>query len=93
MTFVPTISAESALGPQYEGANKVETWDATAAASDSGPQTIQSRHLTKVTDYAVQFFNGTGPSSVLMTGASLLLYLPGTTSATRYHVKLMGRFA
>lgn len=91
--FVATLSPESALQPQYEGANKVERWNATAAASDSGPATIQARYLTKVTDFEVEVFNGTGPSSYEMSGNSLVLTLPGTTTATLYRIALKGRYA
>lgn len=93
MAFVATLTPESALQPQYEGANKVEHWDATAGAADTGPVTVTARYLTKVTDFELEFYGGTGPLSTLMTANMLLLYLPGTTTATTYRITLKGRYA
>ncbi len=95
MTFVPTIDPQDKLAPDYAGTRRVERWTATAAASDIGPQTITARHLQKIDDFIIDAFGGTVPSSAAVVpagGNKLLLYLPGTTSATTYRIKLFSRY-
>jgi len=92
MAFVPTIDPLDALGPDYQGTRRVERWTATALASDSGPQTIVPRFLQRIDEFNIEAFGGTVPSSCAVIGNNLILYLPGSTSATTYRVKLYSRY-
>lgn len=89
--FIPTIDPTDALAPDYAGSRKIERWTATAVAADAGPGTITARHLTRVDDFELETFNGTGPTTYQMTGNQLILQLPGSTTATLYRIKLFGR--
>ena len=92
MTFVPTISPDSALQPDYAGSRKIERWTATAAAADIGPATVTARHLLQITDFDVESFGGTPPLSCAIRGNQLLIYLPGTASALTYRIRLESRY-
>lgn len=92
MAFVATIDPQSALAPDYAGTKRIERWSAVALVSDVGPATITARHLQIIDDYDVQSFGGSPPSSVAIRGNQLILYLPGTTTALTYRVKLESRY-
>lgn len=92
MTFVPTIDPQSALAPDYQGTRRVERWTATAAASDSAVGTIQPRYLQGIDDFSVESFGGSPPSSCAVVNNQLLIYFPGTTTATTYRIKLYSRY-
>lgn len=90
--FVATIGTNSAVAPDYAGTRRIERWTATAAAGDIGPATLQARYLQSIEEYDVQSFGGTPPLSCLVVGSTLLLYLPGTTTATTYRIELKSRY-
>lgn len=92
MAFAKTIDPLDALGPDYQGTRRVERWTATAAASDIGPQTITPRFLQRIVDFQIDSYGGSPPASAAVIGNNLILYLPGTTSATSYRVKLYSRY-
>jgi hypothetical protein len=90
--FVATLQS---LIPEYEGNRKVERWHATADASDSGPATIMPRFLRQVDPDGVEIdaFGGSNPSSfAVIDGTQVTIYLPGTTTATSYQIKLSTKF-
>ncbi len=92
MAFELTIDPQSALAPDYAGDMKIERWTATAGASDSGPATIQARHLLTITDFDLDVFGGSGPSSYQLSSSQLILTLPGTDTATLYRIRLLSRY-
>jgi len=93
MAFASSISPDSALQPDYAGSRKIERWTATALAADIGTGTIQARHLTTITDFIVQSFGGSPPSSCWVVGSKLIMKLPGTTTATTYQIRLESRYS
>ena len=92
MVFIATIDPKSALAPDYAGTRRTERWTCTAAAADAGTGTIAARHLVQIDDFECDFYNGTGPTTYQIVGSTLILTLPGSTTATLYRINLWSRY-